>query len=63
MPHDGGTRLTFEHTGFDGVGGFLLAKLIMGPGWKKILGSTFPAVLADPGAAAGPADRNHPPQL
>jgi uncharacterized protein YndB with AHSA1/START domain len=46
-PHGGGTRLTFEHSGFTGVGGFLLAKLMMGPGWKKMLGATFPAVLAD----------------
>jgi uncharacterized protein YndB with AHSA1/START domain len=46
-PHAGGTRLTFEHTGFTGVSGFLLAKLMMAPGWKKMLGTTFPAVLAD----------------
>ena len=46
-PHAGGTRLTFEHVGFTGVGGFLLAKLMMGPGWKKMLDASFPAVLAD----------------
>ena len=46
-PHAGGTRLTFEHTGFTGVGGFLLAKLMMGPGWKKMLGVLIPAVLND----------------
>jgi uncharacterized protein YndB with AHSA1/START domain len=46
-PHAGGTRLTFEHTGFRGIGGLLLTKLIMGPGWKKMLGTTFPEVLAD----------------
>jgi uncharacterized protein YndB with AHSA1/START domain len=46
-PHAGGTRLTFEHRGFTGVGGFLLAKLMMGPGWKKMLGASLPAVLAD----------------
>jgi uncharacterized protein YndB with AHSA1/START domain len=46
-PHDGGTRLTFEHTGFTGVGGFLLAKLMLGPGWKKMLGARIPEVLAD----------------
>jgi uncharacterized protein YndB with AHSA1/START domain len=50
-PHAGGTRLTFEHTGFTGVGGFLLAKLMMGPGWRKMLGKAFPAVLADIDAA------------
>jgi uncharacterized protein YndB with AHSA1/START domain len=42
-----GTRLTFEHVGFQGVGGFLLAKLMMAPGWKKMLDVTFPSVLAD----------------
>jgi uncharacterized protein YndB with AHSA1/START domain len=46
-PHAHGTRLTFEHAGFTGFGGFLLAKLIMTPGWKKTLRTEFPAVLAD----------------
>jgi uncharacterized protein YndB with AHSA1/START domain len=46
-PYAGGTRLSFEHTGFTGVGGFLLANLMMKPGWKKMLTTTFPAVLAD----------------
>jgi uncharacterized protein YndB with AHSA1/START domain len=46
-PHAGGTRLTFEHAGFTGVGGFLLATLMMKPGWKKMLKTTFAAVLAD----------------
>jgi len=46
-PHGGGTRLTVEHAGFVGIGGFLLAKVIMTPGWKKLLGKSFPAVLAD----------------
>jgi uncharacterized protein YndB with AHSA1/START domain len=46
-PQAGGTRLTFEQTGFTGLGGFLLAKLIMGPGWRTMLDKAFPAVLAD----------------
>jgi len=46
-PYQGGTRLTFEHTGFEGVGGFLLAKLMLGPGWRKMLGEVFPRVLSD----------------
>ncbi len=45
--HAGGTRLTFEHEGFTGIGGFILAKLMMGPGWRKMLGTAIPAVLAD----------------
>ncbi|MGZ6142616.1 MAG: SRPBCC family protein [Myxococcales bacterium] len=45
----GGTRLTFAHTGFKGLGGFLLAKLMMGPGWRKMLGRALPGVLAQTG--------------
>ena len=44
-PHAGGTRLTVEHTGFTGVSGLLFTKLVMGPGWRKTLG-TLSAVLA-----------------
>ncbi|MFT3712973.1 MAG: SRPBCC domain-containing protein [Archangium sp.] len=44
---DIGSRLTFEHEGFSGIGGFLLAKLMMGPGWKKMIGKAIPAVLDD----------------
>jgi uncharacterized protein YndB with AHSA1/START domain len=44
-PHAGGTRLTLEHSGFKGAGGFLLAKLVMTPGWKKMLDRDFRAVL------------------
>lgn len=43
--HAGGTRLTLEHTGFRGVGGFLLANLFMRPGWNKTFDRTLPAVL------------------
>lgn len=46
-PHAGGTRLTFEHVGFTGIGGFMLAKLMLGPGWRKMLSKLIPAVLAD----------------
>jgi uncharacterized protein YndB with AHSA1/START domain len=55
-PHAGGTRLVFEHTGFKGVGGFLLAKLMMGPGWRKMLRGPFESVLAelDPSGALPP---------
>jgi uncharacterized protein YndB with AHSA1/START domain len=48
-PHEGGTRLTFKHTGFTGIGGFVLSKLMMGPGWRKMLSVAFVAVLADMG--------------
>lgn len=42
-----GTRLTFEHAGFEGVGGFLLATLVMGPGHRKLLRHALPALLED----------------
>jgi uncharacterized protein YndB with AHSA1/START domain len=46
-PRAGGTRLVFEHTGFRGFGGFMLAKFMLGPGWKKMLSTAIPRVLAD----------------
>jgi uncharacterized protein YndB with AHSA1/START domain len=45
-PLASGTRLTLLHSGFKGAGGFLLAKFIMTPGWKKMLDGDFRAVLA-----------------
>jgi uncharacterized protein YndB with AHSA1/START domain len=46
-PHGGGTRFTFEHTGFTGIGGFLVAKLALGPVRRKMLGVGLTAVLND----------------
>jgi len=46
-PRASGTRLTLEHSGFRGIGGFLLVNLFMRPGWNKALGTNFPAVLAN----------------
>jgi uncharacterized protein YndB with AHSA1/START domain len=40
-----GTRLTFSHTGFTGLSGFFMTRFIMGPGWKKMMSASFPAVL------------------
>jgi uncharacterized protein YndB with AHSA1/START domain len=50
-----GTRLTFEHTGFEGVGGFLLATFVMGPGHRQKLFHDLPSLLAD----LEPTDRHH----
>jgi uncharacterized protein YndB with AHSA1/START domain len=47
-PHDGGTRFTYDHTGFTGAGGFFLAKLL-GSVRKKMLTTGLPAVLRDLG--------------
>ncbi|NUO52775.1 MAG: SRPBCC domain-containing protein [Polyangiaceae bacterium] len=46
-PIPGGTRLVFKHTGFTGIGGFILSKLMMGPGWRKMLSRSIVAVLDD----------------
>jgi uncharacterized protein YndB with AHSA1/START domain len=43
-PHDGGTRFSFEHTGFTGVGGAFMAKLL-GHVRRKMLAVGLPAVL------------------
>lgn len=57
-PHAGGTRFTYLHTGFTGVGGVFMAKLL-GRVRRKMLTVGLPAVLDDldddgtaPGAAA-----------
>jgi uncharacterized protein YndB with AHSA1/START domain len=45
-PVGNGTRFTFEHTGFTGVGGFFMAQLL-GHVRRKMLTAGLPAVLAD----------------
>jgi uncharacterized protein YndB with AHSA1/START domain len=45
-PHEGGTRFTYEHTGFAGVGGFFLAQLL-GSVRRKMLTVGLPPVLDD----------------
>ncbi len=47
-----GTRLKLSHTGFEGLGGFILAKLMLGPGWKNMLKKRVPLVLRGQGDAA-----------
>ena len=62
-PLDGGTRFTFEHTGFTGVGGFATAKLL-GAVRATMLTKGLPAVLDDltddgtlrPGSTLRPKD-------
>lgn len=46
-PTPGGTRLVFEHAGFEGIRGLMLATLMMGPGWRKMFKTGFRAVLED----------------
>ena len=45
-PRDGGARFTFEHTGFTGLGGFFMAKLL-GRVRTKMLTVGLAAVLDD----------------
>jgi uncharacterized protein YndB with AHSA1/START domain len=45
-PHHAGTRFTCEHTGFTGVGGFLVSRILASVR-KKMLRVGLPAVLAD----------------
>jgi hypothetical protein len=45
--HNGGTRFTFDQTGFKGIGGFLLAKLVMTPVRKEMFGVRIPSLLSD----------------
>ena len=45
-PHAGGTRFTYEHTGFTGIGGFFMAQLL-GSVRRKMLGVGLPRLLED----------------
>jgi uncharacterized protein YndB with AHSA1/START domain len=45
-PRAGGTRFTWEHTGFTGIGGFVVSKLLASVR-KKMLGEGLSAVLND----------------
>jgi uncharacterized protein YndB with AHSA1/START domain len=45
-PESGGTRFVFEHTGFTGLGGFFMSK-ILGAVRTKMLTVGLPAVLDD----------------
>ncbi len=45
-PHAGGTRFTYEHTGFTGVGGIFMVRLL-GHVRRKMLSAGLPALLDD----------------
>jgi uncharacterized protein YndB with AHSA1/START domain len=45
-PLASGTRLVLEHDGFRGVGGYILRKFILGPGWRGMLGKKLPGIIA-----------------
>jgi uncharacterized protein YndB with AHSA1/START domain len=54
-PVEGGTRLRLEHTGFRGLGGFLLRRLL-GSGWKGMLRQSLPAAIARLQQAGSPTE-------
>ena len=41
-----GTRFTYEHTGFSGIEGFVMSRLVLGPVRRKMLDVGVPAALA-----------------
>src|SRR4051812_41494214 len=55
-PVAGGTRFTWEHTGFTGIGGFLVSR-VLNRVRTKMLDVGFPAVLADLAAHEQKASR------
>ena len=59
-PRPGGTRFTFEHTGFTGVGGLFMAKLL-GAVRRKMLNVGLPAVLDDLAKGSPDAKAGDPP--
>ena len=46
-PYRGGTRFTFDQTGFRGIGGFFLAKIVMTPIRKDMFATRVPALLKE----------------
>jgi len=42
---EAGSRLTYDHTGFNGVDGFIMAKFVLGPVRRRMLDRGLPAVL------------------
>jgi uncharacterized protein YndB with AHSA1/START domain len=45
-PYGGGTRFTYDHTGFSGIGGFFMA-LLLGTVRRKMLTTGLPPALAE----------------
>ena len=45
QPTGSGTRFTYDHTGFSGMEGFIMAKLVLGPVRRKMLDKGLPALL------------------
>jgi uncharacterized protein YndB with AHSA1/START domain len=50
-PENGGTRLAFEHSGFEGLKG-LIVSFVMGMGWRKLLGKLDTAIASQKASTA-----------
>jgi uncharacterized protein YndB with AHSA1/START domain len=48
----GGTRFSYDHTGFSGAGGLIMARLVLGPVRRRMLDQGLPRVLGTLDAAA-----------
>jgi uncharacterized protein YndB with AHSA1/START domain len=59
-PYQGGTRFTYEHTGFTGIEGFIMAKLVLGPVRRKMLEVGLPLVLNDMDGNSAPGTESSP---
>jgi hypothetical protein len=57
-PTAGGARFTYEHTRFSGVGGFVMAKLVLGPVRRKMLDQGLPVLLNRLDDAGNPLPRH-----
>ena len=44
-PTKSGSRLTYDHTGFKGVDGFVMSKLVLGPIRRRMLERGLPPIL------------------
>jgi uncharacterized protein YndB with AHSA1/START domain len=59
QPHAGGTRFIYEHTGFTGIGGFFMAKLL-GHVRRKMLSAGLPRRAGQPRRPWRAPPRQHP---
>lgn len=62
QPSAVGARFTYEHTGFTGVGGFVMAKLVLGPVRRKMLDKGLPGLLNRLDDAGNPQPSTHESQ-
>jgi len=59
-PHAGGTRFSYVHTGFTGIEGIIMTKLVLGPVRRKMLDVGLPAVLNEMDEAGTVASESPP---